>query len=85
MLLKGRKCRILGRVCMDQTIIDVSGIEDVKIGDEVIVFSANESPTVDDLAMFADTINYEVICAVSKRLPRYYQQNGQTVDVMYKL
>lgn len=85
MLLKGRKCRILGRVCMDQTIIDVSGIEDVKIGDEVIVFSAKESPTVDDLAMFADTINYEVICAVSKRVPRYYQQNGQTVDVMYKL
>ncbi len=85
MLLKGRKCRILGRVCMDQTIIDVSGIEDVKIGDEVIVFSATESPTADDLASFADTINYEVICAVSKRVPRYYHKNGTTVDVMYKL
>lgn len=85
MLLKGKKCRILGRVCMDQTIIDVSGIEDVKIGDEVIVFSADESPTADDLANFADTINYEVICAVSKRVPRYYNKNGQTVDVMYKL
>lgn len=85
MLLNGRKCKILGRVCMDQTIIDVSGIDDVKIGDEVIVFSAKESPTADDLANFADTINYEVICAVSKRVPRYYQQNGQTVDVMYKL
>ena len=85
MLLKGRKCRILGRVCMDQTIIDVSDIDDVKIGDEVIVFSATESPTADDLANFADTINYEVICAVSKRVPRYYQKNGTTVDVMYKL
>ncbi|MBR3988180.1 MAG: alanine racemase [Clostridia bacterium] len=85
MLLKGRKCRILGRVCMDQTIIDVSDVEDIKIGDEVIVFSAKESPTVDDLASFADTINYEVVCAVSKRVPRYYQKNGQTVDVMYKL
>lgn len=85
MLLKGRKCKILGRVCMDQTIIDVSGIEDVKIGDEVVVFSATESPTVNDLANFADTINYEIICAVSKRVPRYYNKNGKTVDVMYKL
>lgn len=85
MLLKGKKCRILGRVCMDQTIIDVSGIENVKIGDEVTVFSAIESPTADDLANFADTINYEVICAVSKRVPRYYHKNGNTVDVMYKL
>ena len=85
MLLKGKKCKILGRVCMDQTIIDVSGIENVKIGDEVIVFSATESPTADDLAKFADTINYEVICAVSKRVPRYYHKNGQIVDVMYKL
>lgn len=85
MLLKGRKCKILGRVCMDQTIIDVSDIEDVKIGDEVVVFSATESPTVNDLANFADTINYEIICAVSKRVPRYYNKNGKTVDVMYKL
>lgn len=85
MLLKGRKCKILGRVCMDQTIIDVSGIEDVKIGDEVVVFSATESPAVNDLANFADTINYEIICAVSKRVPRYYNKNGKTVDVMYKL
>lgn len=85
MLLKGRKCRILGRVCMDQTIIDVSDVEDVKIGDEVTVFGATEPPTVNDLADFADTINYEIVCAVSKRVPRYYQKNGKTVDVMYKL
>lgn len=85
MLIKGKKCRILGRVCMDQTIVDVSDVGDVRIGDEVIVFSATESPTVDDLASFADTINYEVICAVSKRVPRYYQKNSVTVDVMYKL
>lgn len=85
MLIKGKKCRILGRVCMDQTIVDVSDVCDVRIGDEAIVFSATESPTVDDLASFADTINYEVICAVSKRVPRYYQKNSVTVDVMYKL
>ena len=85
MLLKGKKCRILGRVCMDQTIIDVSDVTDVKIGDEVTVFSADESPTADDLAEFANTINYEIVCAVSKRVPRYYHKNGKTVDVMYKI
>lgn len=85
MLLKGKKCRILGRVCMDQTIIDISDVENVKIGDEVVVFSASGSPSVNELAEFADTINYEVICAVSKRVPRYYNKNGKTVDVMYKL
>lgn len=85
MLLKGKRCPILGRVCMDQTIIDVSSVEDVCIGDEVTVFSAEEFPTVDDLADFADTINYEIVCAVSKRVPRYYLKNGEVVDVMYKL
>lgn len=85
MVLKGKKCRILGRVCMDQTIIDVSGLEDVKIGDEVIVFSADGEPSVSELATFANTINYEIVCAVSKRVPRFYNKNGKTTDVMYKL
>lgn len=85
MLVKGKKCKVLGRVCMDQTIIDVSEAENVKIGDEVVVFGTEESPTVNDLADFADTISYEVLCAVSKRVPRYYNKDGKTVDVMYKL
>lgn len=85
MLVNGKKCKVLGRVCMDQTIIDVSEAENVKIGDEVVVFATEESPTVNDLAEIADTISYEVLCAVSKRVPRYYNKNGKTVDVMYKL
>lgn len=87
MSIKGKKAKILGRICMDQTIIDVTDIADVKIGDEVTVFSGNteNAPTADDLAEFAGTINYEIICAVSKRVPRVYLRDGEVVDVMYKL
>ncbi len=87
MTVKGQKARILGRVCMDQTVIDVTDIEDVKIGDEVVVFSngENNTPTANELATLADTINYEIVCAVSKRVPRVYLKNGEIVDVMYKL
>lgn len=85
--VKGKKAKILGRVCMDQTIIDVTDIEGVKISDEVVVFSKGDdgAPTASQLATFADTINYEIVCAVSKRVPRVYMKNGKIVDVMYKL
>ncbi len=85
--IKGKKAKILGRVCMDQTVIDVTDIENVKIGDEVVIFSKGDdgAPTASELANFAGTINYEIICAVSKRVPRVYMKNGRVVDVMYKL
>ncbi|MBE6738359.1 MAG: alanine racemase [Ruminococcaceae bacterium] len=85
--IKGKSAKILGRICMDQTVVDVTDIPDVKIGDEVVIFSDGNdgAPTVNDLAKFADTINYEIICAVSKRVPRVYMENGKVVDVMYKL
>ncbi|MGN0452998.1 MAG: alanine racemase [Ruminococcus sp.] len=87
MSIKGKKAKILGRICMDQTVIDVTDIEDVAIGDEVTVFSngSDKAPTANDLALFAGTINYEIICAVSKRVPRFYLKNNEIVDVMYKL
>lgn len=87
MSVKGKKAKILGRICMDQTIIDVTDIENVNIGDEVTVFSGGteNAPTVDELAKMAGTISYEIICAVSKRVPRVYLRSGEVVDVMYKL
>lgn len=85
--IKGKSAKILGRICMDQTIVDVTDIGGVKIGDEVVIFSdgSDGAPTANDLAKFADTINYEIICAVSKRVPRVYIEEGRVVDVMYKL
>lgn len=87
MLVNGKKAPIVGRVCMDQTMLDVTGIDNVQIGDEVVVFGdgKNGTPTADTLAEIADTINYEVVCLVSKRVPRVFVKDGRITDVMYKL
>ncbi len=87
MLVNGKKAKIVGRICMDQTMLDVTDIDDVKIGDEVIVFGRGEKgePTADTLAKNTNTINYEVVCLVGKRVPRIYYKNGRITDVMYKL
>ena len=70
-LLKGQKAPIVGRVCMDQFMIDVTDIENVEIGDEVLVFGSREL-SADKVAEWTETISYEVLCAVSKRVPRIY-------------
>ena len=67
-LIKGKKAPVVGRVCMDQMAVDVSEIDDVNIGDEVILFG-KELP-VDNLARLSDTINYEIVCGISPRVPR---------------
>lgn len=87
MLVNGKKAKIIGRICMDQTMLDVSGIEDVNIGDKVIVFGdgSKGEPTADDLARWSETINYEVICIIGKRVPRLFVKDGKITDVMYKL
>lgn len=67
-LINGKKANVLGRVCMDQMCVDVSKIENVKMGDEVILFG-KELP-VEVLAEICGTINYELVCGISKRVPR---------------
>ena len=87
MLVNGRRAKIVGRICMDQTMLDVTDIDGVAVGDEVIVFGNGKygEPTADSIAKNTDTINYEVVCLVGKRVPRVYYQNGKITDVMYKL
>ncbi|MEE1198427.1 MAG: alanine racemase [Acutalibacteraceae bacterium] len=67
-LVNGKRAKVIGRVCMDQFTIDVSDIENVNEGDEVILFG-KELP-VEELARLADTINYEIVCGISPRVPR---------------
>ena len=83
-LIHGKRCPILGRICMDQMIVDVSGLEQVKIGDLVTLIGRDgaEEITADELAACEGTINYEVICGLSKRVPRVYLKNGKT-DCIY--
>ena len=87
MLVNGQRAKIVGRICMDQTMLDVTDIDYVEQGDEVVVFGTGEhgEPTADSIAKNTDTINYEVVCLVGKRVPRIYYKDGVITEVMYKL
>ncbi len=67
-IVNGQRAKVIGRICMDQFIIDISHIENVKEDDEVILFG-KELP-VEELASIAGTINYEIVCGISPRVPR---------------
>lgn len=67
-LINGKKANILGRVCMDQLCVDVTNIPEVQMGDEVILFGKELS--VNELAEICHTINYEIVCGISPRVPR---------------
>ncbi len=77
MLVNGKQAPVIGRVCMDQCMLDVTGL-DVSVGDTVTVFG-DGLPT-EEYADFIGTIHYESVCAVGKRVPRVYIQNGKAVD-----
>jgi alanine racemase len=71
-LLRGHQAPIAGRVSMDQTVVDVTGIPGVAIGDEVVLLGSQGDHTIDawDLADFTGTVPWEVLCAISSRVPR---------------
>ena len=71
--INGKFAPVSGRVCMDQFMVDVSEISNVKIGDEVILFGS-EKISIDDAARHLKTINYEITCLVSNRVPRIFKQ-----------
>ena len=71
-IINGQYAPITGRICMDQFMVDVSHIENVNLGDKVILMGEENgiSITAEEIASFAQTINYEIVCGVSKRVPR---------------
>jgi alanine racemase len=73
-LIHGVRCPVVGRVCMDQIMADVTHISSVAIGDEAVLFGrqGNAEISVDEIAQKIGTINYEVVCAISERVPRVY-------------
>lgn len=81
MIVNGVKVPIIGRICMDQCMIDVTNVHNIDKGDEVIIFG-REGVTIDDLAAWLETINYEVSCVIGKRIPRIYTKNGKAVKVL---
>jgi alanine racemase len=74
MLVHGHRAPIIGRVCMDLTMLDVGHIDNVQMGDEVVIFGhqGNDAITVDEIASSLNTINYEIVSTITARVPRVY-------------
>jgi len=73
-LIKDRRCSIVGRICMDWTLADVTELDSVQVGEDVILMGHGECDVIraDEIAQLAGTIPYEILCKVSKRIPRVY-------------
>lgn len=78
----GKSAPILGRVCMDQTMIDVSGIDGAEIGTPVSIFGKDALMSATDMADALGTISYEIFTSVARRVPRVYVENGEIVDIV---
>ena len=87
-LIRGKKAPILGRICMDQMMVDVTHIPDVQPDDRVVLVGrdGDETITVEEIAARGDSFNYEFVCGISRRVPRIYTLGGQVVhSVVYLL
>ncbi len=73
-MVGGRRAPIIGRVCMDSAMIDITDIEGVGVGDKVTIFSADKGLTLDDMARVLDTISYEIMTSISARVKRIYTE-----------
>ncbi|WHH61247.1 alanine racemase [Petroclostridium sp. X23] len=82
-LINGQIARVIGKICMDQCMIDITGISgNVEVGDDVVLFGKQKDMEIlsDDLASLIGTINYEIISSVARRVPRYYIRDGKIVS-----
>ncbi|MDZ4383601.1 MAG: alanine racemase, partial [Thermodesulfovibrionia bacterium] len=75
-IVRGKTAPVVGRVCMDMIMIDVTDIEGAAINDEVVLIGrqGDNTITADDIAKLTDTISYEVLCSIGKRVPRVYKE-----------
>ena len=83
-IVNGRPAPVCGRICMDQTLIDVTDIPDVKVGDVVTVYSdeLEGGCSLERAAEIIGTINYELLCAIGTRVPRIYIEDGKETEVL---
>ncbi len=84
-LINGQFASVVGRICMDQCMIDVTDIEgDIEVGDEVVLIGeqGQRNISVEDVAETIGIINYELVCIVGKRIPRAYVQNGKISKIL---
>ncbi len=86
-LIRGKKAPILGRICMDQMMVDVTDIPGVKLNDKVVLVGRDgaEEITMEQIAAAADSFNYEFVCGISRRVPRFYYRQGQVIRSVHYL
>ena len=86
-LIHGQKAPILGRICMDQMMVDVTAIPGVQVGDRVTLVGTDgdETITMEQISAQADSFNYEFVCGISRRVPRLYVQGGKTIHTVHYL
>ena len=82
-IINGKLAPVVGRICMDQCMVDVTDIGPVNVGDEVILLGEDNGikNNADDMAEILDTINYEILCMIGRRVPRIYIKDGKMVNV----
>lgn len=76
-LVRGQRVPIVGRICMDQCMLDVSEVDDAEMGDEAVLFGkqGKDFLSIDEVAELIGTINYEIVCMISARVPRIYSNS----------
>lgn len=82
-LIRGQFAPVIGNICMDQCMIDISHIKNAKVGDEVILIGedGNNKITADEIGELLGTISYEVVCVIGKRVPRVYIKDGKVTKI----
>ncbi len=78
-LIGGVSCPILGRICMDQMMVDVTALPDAKVGDKVVLFGSDGDAciSVEEIAELASSFNYEFVCNIGRRVPKAYFRHGE--------
>ena len=86
-LIHGKKAPILGRICMDQMMVDVTHIPEVKVNDRVTLVGRDggEEITMEAISAMADSFNYEFVCGIGRRVPRIYVRGGKTTHSVHYL
>ncbi|WP_228731368.1 alanine racemase [Clostridium zeae] len=83
-IINGKLAPVVGNICMDQIMVDVTDLEDVQLSDEVILLGRFEDVKfdADDIAEIMGTINYEILCNIGRRVTRVYKRHGERTDVV---
>lgn len=86
-LIRGKRCPIRGRICMDQMMVDVSGLEDVQIGEKVVLMGRDgeEQITAAQVGDAAGSFSYEFVSGIGMRVPRVYYYYGKEVEIVNRL